>query len=214
VWATDTSAAAALARANEQLTDASASMVEVAADELAQKATLEAAKAAEPEPESEDEEDEEDERIAKLRAYAAKHDAAETAAYLAGAKLGVDNPELGVHFLVEALFDEEKPMAPQVKAKKEFLTTACGQDAKLQMALLCAVELYVTETATAEFKKIPSVLKEMYDGDVVEEEVLLKWGADPKAAKKFGVDAKTGEAVRKQAEPFIEWLQQSEDESD
>lgn len=31
-------------------------------------------------------------------------------------------------------------------------------------------------------------------------------------AKKFGVEAKTGEAVRKQAKPFIDWLQQSEDE--
>ena len=215
VWATDTSAAAMAARAKEQLTAEAAALVTVA-DELEKKATLEAKKAAEAaaeESESEDE-DEEDERIAKLRGYIAKHDAAETAAYLLGSKLGVDNPELGVHFLVEALFDDEKPMAPQIKSKKDFLVKACGEDAKLQMALLCAVELYVTETATAEFKKLPGVLKELYDGDVVEEEVILKWGGDAKAAKKFGVDAKTGEAVRKQAEPFIEWLQQSEDESD
>ena len=58
------------------------------------------------------------------------------------------------------------------------------------------------------------MLKELYDGDVAEEEVILKWGADAKSAKKFGVDAKTGEAVRKQAKPFIEWLEQSDDDSD
>mmetsp|Transcript_3058 Transcript_3058/g.7016 ORF Transcript_3058/g.7016 Transcript_3058/m.7016 type:complete len:358 (-) Transcript_3058:326-1399(-) len=161
-----------------------------------------------------EEEDEEDERISKLRAYAAKHDAEETAAFLTGAKLGVDNPELGIHFLVEALFDEEKPLAPQVKTYKPFFAKCCGGDAKLQLALLCAVELYITETATAQFKQLPSILKELYEGDSVEEEVLLKWAADPKAAKKFGVDAKTGEAVRKQAKPFIDWLQQEEEESE
>ena len=35
-----------------------------------------------------------------------------------------------------------------------------------------------------------------------------------KAAKKFGVEAKTGEAVRKQAKPFIDWLQQPDSEED
>uniref|UniRef100_A0A7S0SV28 W2 domain-containing protein n=1 Tax=Mantoniella antarctica TaxID=81844 RepID=A0A7S0SV28_9CHLO len=217
VWATDTSATAQAARAAEQLTDASASMVDVA-DELEKKATLNADTAGS-EPGSgsgsgSESEEEEDERIAKLRAYVAKHDAAETAVYLVGPKLGVDKPELGIHFLVEALFDEEQPMAPQIKAKLAFLAAACGADPSLQMALLCAVELYVTETATAEFKKLPEVLKELYDGDVAEEEVMLKWAADLRAAKKFGVDAKTGEAVRKQADPFIQWLQESEEESD
>lgn len=212
VWQTDTSAAAMAARAREQLTDASANMVTVA-DELEKKASLEAKKAAAAEEES-DSEDEEDERIAKLRGYITKHDAAETAAYLTGSKLNVDNPELGIHFLVEALFDEEKPLAPQIKANKAYLSEACGDDAKLQMACLCAVELYVTETATSDFKKLPTVLKEMYDGDIVEEEVILKWGADPKAAKKFGVDSKTGEVVRKQAKPFLDWLQESDEESD
>ena len=182
-------------------------MVTVAED-LEKKVALEAA-----EEESSDEE-EEDERIAKLRGYAAKHDAEETAAYLVGDKLGVDSKELGVHFLVEAIFDEEKPLAPQIKAKKAYLAKAVGDDAKLQMATLCAIELYVTETATDDFKKLVAVLKELYDGDVVEEEVILEWGADAKSAKRFGVDAKTGEAVRKQAKPFIEWLEQSDDDSD
>ena len=194
------------ARAKEQLTDASAAMVTVAED-LEKKVALEAA-----EEESSDEE-EEDERIAKLRGYAAKHDAEETAAYLVGDKLGVDSKELGVHFLVEAIFDEEKPLAPQIKAKKAYLAEAVGDDAKLQMATLCAIELYVTETATDDFKKLVAVLKELYDGDVVEEEVILEWGADA-IRQETGVDVKTGEAVRKQAKPFIEWLEQSDDDSD
>ena len=77
------------ARAKEQLTDASAAMVTVAED-LEKKAKLEAA-----EEEDSSDEEEEDERIAKLRGYAAKHDAKETAAYLVGDKLGVESKELG-----------------------------------------------------------------------------------------------------------------------
>jgi translation initiation factor 5 len=152
---------------------------------------------------AESSEEEEDERIAKVRAYAAKHDDAETAAYLVSDALGADSPALGIHFLVEAIFDDEKPLAPQVKAKIGLLKKACAADAPaLQLALLCAIELYVTETATTEFKKIAVVLKELYDGDAAEEDVILTWGA------------KTAEAVRKQAAPFLEWLQQSDEDSD
>ena len=214
VFQTDTSAAAMAARAKEQLTDASAAMVTVA-DDLEKKAKLEEeAKARAAAEEDSSSEEEEDERIAKLRGYISKHDAKETAAYLVGEKLGVESKELGIHFLVEALFDEDEPLAPQVKARKAFLVEAVGGDAKLQTATLCAIELYVTETAPNDFKKLVAVLKELYENDVVEEEAVLAWGADPRAAKKFGVDAKTGEAVRKQAKPFIEWLQQSDDDSD
>ena len=42
----------------------------------------------------------------------------------------------------------------------------------------------------------------------------MKWAGDPKSARKFGVDAETGAAVRKQAKPFIEWLQESDEEDE
>ena len=211
VWATDPSAAAALARAKEQLTDASAAMVTVA-DDLEKKVALEeAAKRAAEESESEDEEDE---RIAKLRGYVSKHDAAETAAYLVSDKLGVESKELGVHFLVEALLDEDEPLVPQVKAKKAYMIAACGQDAKLQMALACALELFITESAPEQFKKYVEILKVLYDEDVLEEEIILKWGADPKSAARFGVELETSQLVRKQVKPFLEWLATADDDSD
>jgi len=50
-------------------------------------------------------------------------------------------------------------MAPQCKAKKEFLTAAVGADAALQLAVLCAVELYVTDTGAAHFKQLATILK-------------------------------------------------------
>ena len=81
-------------------------------------------------------------------------------------KLGVESKELGVHFLVEALLDEDEPLVPQVKAKKAYMIAACGQDAKLQMALACALELFLTESAPEEFKKYVEILKTLYDEDV------------------------------------------------
>ena len=198
-------------RAKEQLTDASAAMVTVA-DDLEKKVALEeAAKRAAEESESEDEEDE---RIAKLRGYVSKHDAAETAAYLVSDKLGVESKELGVHFLVEALLDEDEPLVPQVKAKKAYMIAACGQDAKLQMALACALELFITESAPEQFKKYVEILKVLYDEDVLEEEIILKWGADPKSAARFGVELETSQLVRKQVKPFLEWLATADDDSD
>ena len=224
VWATDTSAAAMAARAAEQLTDASAAMVTVA-DDLEKKAKLEeaaAAKAAAADAE-ESSDEEEDERIGKLRGFilGKKKSPGETATYLRSAGLGVDNVELGMHFLVEALFDEDEPLAPQIAEKKAYLIEAREgaddetdetDDAALQVAILNAVELYVTETAPNDFKKLVAVLKALYDEDVCEEEAISKWAADPKSARKFGVDAETGAAVRKQAKPFIEWLQESDDD--
>jgi translation initiation factor 5 len=205
-----------VARASEQLTDASAAMVTVA-DDLEKKAKLEEAakKKAEAEEESSSEE-EEDERIGKLRGFVLgkKKSPAETVAYLRSESLGVENAELGIHFLVEALFDEDEPLAPQISDKKAYLIEACKGDAAMQVAILNAVELYVTESAPNDFKKLVAVLKALYDDDVCEEEAIVKWAGDPKSARKFGVDAETGAAVRKQAKPFIEWLQESDEEDE
>ena len=139
---------------------------------------------------------------------------AETAEYLVSDKLGVESKELGVHFLVEALLDEDEPLVPQVKAKKAYMIAACGQDAKLQMALACALELFLTESAPEEFKKYVEILKTLYDEDVLEEEIILKWGADSKSAARFGVELETSQLVRKQVKPFLEWLATADDDSD
>lgn len=139
----------------------------------------------------------------------------ETAEYLVSDTLGVESTELGIHFLVEALFDEEKPLAPQIVTRKHYLVAATNADPqKLQFAILNAIELYVTETAPDDFKKLIAVLKNLYDEDICDEEVILKWAADPKSAKKFGVEEDTGKAVRKIAKPFVEWLQESEDDEE
>ena len=63
--------------------------------------------------------------MSKLRAYAAKNDAVKTAEYLVSDALGVESKEMGVLFLLEAVFDEDEAIPPQIKAKKDYLSAAC-----------------------------------------------------------------------------------------
>lgn len=55
-------------------------------------------------------------------------------------------------------------------------------------------------------KKIPTLLHTLYDDELLEEEVILKWGSG-KHRTQFGA------ILRKNATPFIEWLQNAEEES-
>ncbi|OUS47248.1 eIF4-gamma/eIF5/eIF2-epsilon-domain-containing protein [Ostreococcus tauri] len=163
--------------------------------------------------EEESSEEEEDPRVSKLRAYAAKNDAAKTAEYLISDTLGVESKELGLVFLLEAIFDEDEPIPPQIKAKKDFLVAACPSD-QLQRALLCAFERYVTETATSGFKVFSLILSTLYELDLVEEDIIKKWNVDVDAASNIEVEPKVAQAVRKQAAKFIDWLEDSDDDED
>jgi len=177
-----------------------ANMVTVVADKMADAAI-----------EDESSEEEEDPRVSKLRAYAAKNDAVKTAEYLVSDALGVESKEMGVLFLLEAVFDEDEAIPPQIKAKKDYLSAACP-DAALQRALLCAFERYVTETATSGFKAFSLILNQLYEFDLIEEDVIKAWNEDVDAASCIDVEPKVAQAVRKQAAKFIDWLDESEDE--
>jgi translation initiation factor 5 len=184
----------------EQLTGNAASMVTVVADKMKDTAI-----------EDESSEEEEDPRVSKLRAYSAKNDAAKTAEYLDSDGLGIESLELARVFLLEAIFDEDEPIPPQIKEKKDYIAAACS-DAKSQRALLCGLERYVTETGTSGFKAFSLILNQLYEFDLVEEDVIKAWNEDVSAASGIEVEPKVAQAVRKQAKKFIDWLDESEDE--
>ena len=60
--------------------------------------------------------------------------------------------------------------------------------------------------------KTSLILKELYDQDLIEEEIFLAWGDKP--SKKY-VDKRVSKQIREKAQPFLNWLEDaSEEESD
>uniref|UniRef100_A0A2K6TGD8 Eukaryotic translation initiation factor 5 n=1 Tax=Saimiri boliviensis boliviensis TaxID=39432 RepID=A0A2K6TGD8_SAIBB len=69
----------------------------------------------------------------------------------------------------------------------------------------------VSSSETAQLiSRIPHILKEMYDADLLEEEVIISWSE--KASKKY-VSKELAKEIRVKAEPFIKWLKEAEEES-
>ena len=58
-------------------------------------------------------------------------------------------------------------------------------------------------------QQVVKLLQLYYHFDLISEEVVKKWGT--KASKKY-TDLSTSKKVRKAAEPFINWLDEAEEE--
>lgn len=54
-------------------------------------------------------------------------------------------------------------------------------------------------------------MKAAYDEDLVDEDIVLKWGSKP--SKKY-VPKDTSKKIRELAAPFLEWLENAEEESE
>lgn len=59
------------------------------------------------------------------------------------------------------------------------------------------------------YQQIVKILQLYYHHDLVNEEVVIKWGS--KASKKY-VDLSTSRKIRKAAEPFLTWLKEADEE--
>ncbi|KAL4568868.1 hypothetical protein LXL04_024485 [Taraxacum kok-saghyz] len=117
-----------------------------------------------------------------------------------------------VSAVYEALFDGvEKGFAKVVVKRRGYLAAVVGEEegGEGQMMLLAAVEEFCGKVKNPmAVKEVPLVLKALYDGDVVEEEFVVKWYNE--GLKGGNKDS----AVWRNAKPFVEWLQSAESESD
>lgn len=110
--------------------------------------------------------------------------------------------------LVELLMDEK--IVNQIKQHRKLLLHFCHNNQKAQKYLLGGVEQLVGNVhKEALLAKVPHILKELYDMDIVEEEVLLDWGK--KVSKKY-VSKAVAQDIHDKAAPFIKWLEEAEEE--
>ena len=85
---------------------------------------------------------------------------------------------------------------------------------KHQKALLGGVERFIGlrgKDNPAFYNQTSKVLMVLYNEDLIEEEVITKWGT--RASKKY-IDLQTSKKVRKSAETFLTWLAEAESDED
>lgn len=110
--------------------------------------------------------------------------------------------------LVELLLDEK--CLAQIKQHRKLLLRFCHNNQKAQKYLLGGIEMLVGDVHKATLlPKVPHILKELYDCDILEEEVLIEWGK--KVSKKY-VSKSVCQEIHDKASPFIKWLEEAEEE--
>ncbi|TKY64830.1 Eukaryotic translation initiation factor 5 [Spatholobus suberectus] len=111
--------------------------------------------------------------------------------------------------LYEALFEGlEKGFAKEANKKKSYLAAAVAEEEGLQLLLLRAIEEFSCKSTSNALKEVALVLKALYDADVLEEEHIVQW-----YQKGLKGDNKNSQ-IWKNAQPFIDWLQNAESETE
>ncbi|SAM01318.1 hypothetical protein [Absidia glauca] len=129
-------------------------------------------------------------------------------------ELGVYGKYKACQVLVQCIFDES--IATQIPKRTKLLRKFVTGE-KHQKAVLGGVERLVgLEYKDSLMKKVPAILMKLYDADVIDDEVFIKWGEKP--TKKY-VAKDVSKEVKKAAKPFLEWIataseEESEEESD
>ncbi|PON58502.1 Translation initiation factor 2, beta subunit [Trema orientale] len=109
--------------------------------------------------------------------------------------------------LFEALFEGvEKGFTKEVARKRNYLAVAAAQDEGSQLLLLKAIEVFFRKLTPSAMKEVALVLKALYDADILEEEYIIQWFQE----KGGNEDS----LIWKNAQPFIDWLQSAESESE
>jgi len=111
--------------------------------------------------------------------------------------------------LAELLFDQH--ILTQIKAQRVVLLRFCHENLKCQKYLLGGIEQVVKLHKDALLAKVPLILKNLYDLDIVDEEVLIDWHS--RASKKY-VSRELSAEIHEKAEPFIKWLKEAEEEEE
>jgi len=120
----------------------------------------------------------------------------------------LDVVAMGPLILSELLFDEN--LRDQIKKYKRHFLRFCHNNKKAQKYLLGGFECLVKLHKAQLLPRVPIILKDLYDSDLVDEDVILAWAE--KVSKKY-VSKELAKEIHSKADPFIKWLKEAEEES-
>ena len=112
--------------------------------------------------------------------------------------------------LCELLFNDKMFKEKQLNKYTELLLRFTHDNRKGQKYLIGGIEKTVESFEAALLPMVPHIFKELYDEDVLEEEVLLEWA---KKVSKKNVSKELAQKIHAKAAPFIKWLQEAEEET-
>uniref|UniRef100_A0A674B4S2 Eukaryotic translation initiation factor 5 n=1 Tax=Salmo trutta TaxID=8032 RepID=A0A674B4S2_SALTR len=106
--------------------------------------------------------------------------------------------------------DLEKPLEERVNLFYNFVKFT-HNNKKAQKYLLGGFECLVKLHQAQLLPRVPIVLKDLYDADLLEEDVILAWAE--KVSKKY-VSKELAKEIHAKAAPFVKWLKEAEEESE
>lgn len=112
--------------------------------------------------------------------------------------------------LCELLFDEKMMKDKQIAKHKNLFLRFTHDNQKAQKYLLGGLEKTVETREAALLPRVPHILKELFEEDVLDEEVILEWAK--KVSKKY-VSKEMAAKIHEKAAPFVTWLKEAEEES-
>uniref|UniRef100_A0A8C8BZ41 Eukaryotic translation initiation factor 5 n=1 Tax=Oncorhynchus tshawytscha TaxID=74940 RepID=A0A8C8BZ41_ONCTS len=107
--------------------------------------------------------------------------------------------------LTELLMDEN--IRDQIKKYKRHFLRVSPTSFLLNLFSGCLVKLHQAQL----LPRVPIVLKDLYDADLLEEDVILAWAE--KVSKKY-VSKELAKEIHAKAVPFVKWLKEAEEESE
>jgi len=121
----------------------------------------------------------------------------------------LDVREKAVLVLCELLFDDPSKVLQQLKNQRMLFLRFTTENSRAQKYLLRGIELTVKEFKEQLMPRVPHILKQCYDLDILDEKVILEWGSK---VQKKNVGKEVAQEIHEKAQPFIKWLKEAEEE--
>ncbi|XP_055857640.1 eukaryotic translation initiation factor 5 [Episyrphus balteatus] len=109
--------------------------------------------------------------------------------------------------LAELLFSAN--IINEVRKHRNLLLRFTHNNSKAQRYLIGGIEQIIALHSAKLMDKVAGILKLFYDADILEEKAILDWAQ--KVSKKY-VSKEVAAEIHEKAKPFIQWLQEAEEE--